>query len=593
MFFKKNKKGFTLVELLAVIVVLAIIALIGYSVVGDVISGAQDSADQRNIEAYAKSVETAVMSAQLSGTVLSGTLEQQWLEDNVKKTGNKVECKAVNMKNGTVQLISCGVGNSEKRYCFNNKEVTECEVNVLEKIYGASIQEGTPTLSTPVEIESVGDKTVNLLDFDKLFTGETITISGITYTKTLNGILVNGTSTDWAPTSFVSLLDLLEVGKTYTITGSGGNVGVVFMSTIDGTSNYSMTKTITGNETKLGVYLQVSPDKTVDNVLLQPQLQEGSVATSYEPYGYKIPIEASGKNLLENKSISTTINGVTFTKNSDGSITMNGTNTGSSNILYLINTDEDYAARNIQLKAGTYTISHGATLPKGIYLQAHFTEQGQVLYKTSPLSFTKSEDTDAGVYIRFDKGVTANNITIYPQLEEGATATEYVSYVKPITTNIYLDEPLRKVGDYVDYIDFETGKLVRQVKEIVLNDELNWQVSSEEYGYRAYIGANDKLINPIVSTVGLSNRFNIVNNLKNLGDFRIYVSASGSGLQFVQNLATDKAAWKNWVKQNNIVIHYAIDDEVTKINVPDELYQENYKYFKVNTSLQPSEIVIK
>ena len=32
-----------------------------------------------------------------------------------------------------------------------------------------------------------------------------------------------------------------------------------------------------------------------------------------------------------------------------------------------------------------------------------------------------------------------------------------------ITTNIYLDEPLRKVGDYADYIDFENSKVVRKI----------------------------------------------------------------------------------------------------------------------------------
>ena len=39
-------------------------------------------------------------------------------------------------------------------------------------------------------------------------------------------------------------------------------------------------------------------------------------------------------------------------------------------------------------------------------------------------------------------------------IEEGTTLSNYESYVEPKTTNIYLDEPLRKVGDYADYIDF-------------------------------------------------------------------------------------------------------------------------------------------
>ena len=34
---------------------------------------------------------------------------------------------------------------------------------------------------------------------------------------------------------------------------------------------------------------------------------------------------------------------------------------------------------------------------------------------------------------------------------------------KSMITNIYLDEPLRKVGEYADYVDFENGKVVRNV----------------------------------------------------------------------------------------------------------------------------------
>ena len=50
----------------------------------------------------------------------------------------------------------------------------------------------------------------------------------------------------------------------------------------------------------------------------------------------------------------------------------------------------------------------------------------------------------------------------------GEPDTEYEPYVEPVTKNIYLDEPLRQLGDYADYIDFANGKIVRQVK--VLED---------------------------------------------------------------------------------------------------------------------------
>ena len=62
------------------------------------------------------------------------------------------------------------------------------------------------------------------------------------------------------------------------------------------------------------------------------------------------------------------------------------------------------------------------------------------------------------------------------QLEEGETFTKYEPYGKykiPITvsgengdettTNIYLDEPLRKIGEYADYVDFANQCVVRQV----------------------------------------------------------------------------------------------------------------------------------
>lgn len=45
----QKNNGFTLVELLAVIVVLEIIALIGYSIVGDAITSSQESADKESV----------------------------------------------------------------------------------------------------------------------------------------------------------------------------------------------------------------------------------------------------------------------------------------------------------------------------------------------------------------------------------------------------------------------------------------------------------------------------------------------------------------------------------------------------------------
>ena len=55
---KLNKKGFTLVELLAVIVVLAIIALIGYTVVGETINNANLGAAAATATNYDSTAKT-------------------------------------------------------------------------------------------------------------------------------------------------------------------------------------------------------------------------------------------------------------------------------------------------------------------------------------------------------------------------------------------------------------------------------------------------------------------------------------------------------------------------------------------------------
>ena len=87
--------------------------------------------------------------------------------------------------------------------------------------------------------------------------------------------------------------------------------------------------------------------------------------------------------------------------------------------------------------------------------------------------------------------LTINNISNYkPQLEVGDIPTLYKPYgiVKiPITTtnengdsltNIYLNEPLRKIGDAQDYIDFRSQKVYRNVRELVLTGEEKFFVVS-------------------------------------------------------------------------------------------------------------------
>jgi len=71
--------------------------------------------------------------------------------------------------------------------------------------------------------------------------------------------------------------------------------------------------------------------------------------------------------------------------------------------------------------------------------------------------------------------------------------------MESIVYNIYLDEPLRKIGNYVDYIDFANSKVVRNVKVVdntgtkTLNQSLVGLSTPEEEPINLpFINLNDK-----------------------------------------------------------------------------------------------------
>lgn len=106
-----NKKGFTLVELLAVIVILAIIALIATSIVINVINKAQEGADARSVEGYVKAYESAYYQAILNKeTVDFGeTL-------TVEYSGSTVTCEKLDLDTNNKIIATCTVNNKKFDY---------------------------------------------------------------------------------------------------------------------------------------------------------------------------------------------------------------------------------------------------------------------------------------------------------------------------------------------------------------------------------------------------------------------------------------------------------------------------------------------
>ena len=102
----KKKKAFTLIELIAVLVILAIIALIVTPLVMSIIKKSKVSADMRSIDAYGRSVEIGVASYLLDHQDFPTSFE----DITVEYRGATVVCSdvAVNM-DGSIYLNKCAV----------------------------------------------------------------------------------------------------------------------------------------------------------------------------------------------------------------------------------------------------------------------------------------------------------------------------------------------------------------------------------------------------------------------------------------------------------------------------------------------------
>lgn len=156
----------------------------------------------------------------------------------------------------------------------------------------------------------------------------------------------------------------------------------------------------------------------------------GGAIESVEMYGDTEQATYSGKNLLNITKGTFTQNGITFTQNPDGSVTMNGTSTG--NAYYEMN---NTAASQTTITSGVvYTLSIGdVTLPSGqVVVQIRKTNPNVVYAAVSnkSASFTAPETTTTFTYIGvYGSGVTLNNVTIYPMLEVGSSMTSFEPYV--------------------------------------------------------------------------------------------------------------------------------------------------------------------
>lgn len=153
------------------------------------------------------------------------------------------------------------------------------------------------------------------------------------------------------------------------------------------------------------------------------------VTTDRDISGYAFsPGEPEGKNLLPNTATAKTINGVTYTVNQDGTVTMTGTSTGES-VGFRIGT--------ITLEPGTYILSGGYTggFPQ-LWLYVNETRVGTFMEKE--VTFSVSERSTCRVAI-YQHGSKSYDITVKPMIRRSSIADgTYVPYLTGLENVVWI-----------------------------------------------------------------------------------------------------------------------------------------------------------
>ena len=122
-----EKKGFTLVELLAVIVILAIISLIAVPIVINIINDSKTSSDEQSVELYLDAVEKTITKKQLSDPNFNPDKCKIMSNGNLEcyKDNNKIETLQIDVKGKEPEKGIIEIQNNKFKYkniWFNNKK---------------------------------------------------------------------------------------------------------------------------------------------------------------------------------------------------------------------------------------------------------------------------------------------------------------------------------------------------------------------------------------------------------------------------------------------------------------------------------------
>lgn len=226
----------------------------------------------------------------------------------------------------------------------------------------------------------------------------------------------------------------------------------------------------------------ISPLEHILDVKVTGATKVKKLGKNLTPFPYKSLRGEFGKGATD------THNGITYTVNGDGSITMNGTATGLS-IFYL-----NSSAYSWKLGSGKYAFDRVAN--NSYYYSVTLiddvtgvtTEVNNSYDHKGRTIELANESTVSAYRIAIAQGVKVNNLTVYPQLELGSFGTEYEPYVEPVEYNVNADGTVEGVKPIYPCTTLMTDT-VGAVIDVEYNRDIN-KAFEELYNAIISLGGN-------------------------------------------------------------------------------------------------------
>ena len=201
----KRVKGFTLIELIAVLVIMAIIALIVTPLVMTIIRKARISADKRSVDAYGRSIELAIAGYLLD----NGSFPTSIGELTIEYSGDEVVCSTTQLNDdSSIYLTGCTVNGRAVDYEYRTLRRTTPAPTYTAYQVGDHVSYNGVTYYV-IEDSDTTNNTVKLLKENPLTKTEmdNLNLTGITIGGSTYGQVQYGSTNDYSTSTVKQVVD--------------------------------------------------------------------------------------------------------------------------------------------------------------------------------------------------------------------------------------------------------------------------------------------------------------------------------------------------------------------------------------------------